>query len=113
MATGSEVALALAAGERLVALGVECRVVSIPSWELFEEQSRQYRDSVLPPSIRARLSIEAGVTFGWSRYLGEGGAAIGLDHFGASAPAPELFEQFGFTVKNVVDRAMQLLGREA
>jgi transketolase len=113
MATGSEVALALAAGERLVALGVECRVVSMPSWELFEEQSRKYRDSVLPPSIRARLSIEAGVTFGWSRYLGEGGAAIGLDRFGASAPAPVLFEQLGFTVKNVVDQAMQLLGREA
>ncbi|MGE5617798.1 MAG: transketolase [Sphingomonadaceae bacterium] len=112
IATGSEVPLALAARERLLALGVQARVVSMPSWELFEQQPRQYRDTVLPPSVRARASIEAGITLGWCRYVGEDGAAIGLDRFGASAPAPVLFEQFGFTPRNVVATALRLLGKE-
>ncbi|MHB0869134.1 MAG: transketolase [Chloroflexota bacterium] len=113
IATGSELPLALVSQERLVALGVQARVVSMPSWELFDQQPRQYRDTVLPPSVRARLSIEAGITLGWCRYVGDEGAAIGLDRFGASAPAPVLFEQFGFTPKNVVATALRLLEKEA
>ncbi len=113
IATGSEVALAMAAQERLVALGVQARVVSMPSWELFDRQPKQYRDTVLPPAVRARIAIEAGVTLGWCRYVGEDGTVLGLDRFGASAPASVLFEQFGFTPRNVVAAALQLLGREA
>ncbi len=111
IATGSEVAVALSAQERLIALGIQTRVVSMPSWKLFDRQPKQYRDTILPPSVRARIAIEAGVSLGWDRYVGEGGLVIGLDHFGASAPAPVLFEQFGFTPKNVVASALELLGK--
>ena len=107
--TGSEVHLAVEARTALEAEGIPTRVVSMPSWELFKAQSPAYRDAVLPPQIKARVSIEAGVTFGWERWIGDGGAAIGLDHFGASAPAEILFEQFGFTVANVVKTAKGLL----
>jgi transketolase len=109
IASGSEVALALAVQERLAAEGIRARVVSMPSWRLFEEQPQSYRDAVLPPEVAARLAIEAGATFGWERWVGDAGAAIGLDRFGASAPAETLFEKFGFTVEAIVARARKLL----
>ena len=108
--TGSEVQLALEAQKQLAARDIFVRVVSMPSWELFEQQSRDYRDSVLPPQLKARVSIEAGVTLGWQKYIGEHGIAIGLDRYGASAPAKVIFEKLGFTVDNVVSKIMQLLG---
>jgi len=107
--TGSEVALALAARERLQGEGVPTRVVSMPSWELFEAQPAEYRAEVLPASVKARISIEAGVTLGWSKYVGDAGASIGLDRYGASAPGEILLERFGFTVDEVVRRAKDIL----
>ncbi len=101
MATGSEVAPCLAAHELLLADGVRSRVVSMPSWELFAKQSQSYRDSVLPSSVRARVSVEAGATLGWERYVGLDGTALGMTEFGQSAPAGQLFEHFGFTAENI------------
>jgi len=111
--TGSEVALVLEAHERLVAEGVRSRVVNMASWRLFERQDAAYHESVLPPACRRRLAVEAGVTFGWERWVGDGGAVIGLDHYGASAPAGILFEEFGLTTDNVYQRAKALLDRAA
>jgi transketolase len=108
--TGSEVSLALNAGRELAAEGIEAQVVSMPSWELFEAQPDSYRQAVLPPDV-PRLAIEAGATLSWSHYIGEHGAVIGLDHFGASAPYEEIFEAFGFTVENVVKKAKEVLSR--
>ncbi|MGE0439523.1 MAG: transketolase [Gemmatimonadales bacterium] len=102
LATGSEVGLALAAARRLTAEGLPTRVVSLPSWELFRAESAAYRDHVLPPSLRARVSVEAGITMGWLAWTTERGEAIGIDHFGASAPGERLFAEFGFTVEHVV-----------
>jgi transketolase len=99
------VSLALRAQEKLNAQNVKTRVVSMPSWEIFEQQSEEYRNSVLPPDVKARISIEAGSTFGWRRYVGESGDAIGIDHFGASAPGDVLLEKYGFTVDSIVQRA--------
>ncbi len=110
IATGSEVGLAMDAADALAQEGIGARVVSMPSWELFAAQPRAYRDTVLPPEISARVAVEAGVTFGWERWVGERGRIIGLDRFGASAPASVLFEQFGFTVDNVVAQAKAVLG---
>jgi len=110
MATGSEVHLALKARTALEAEGIPTRVVSMPSWELFAAQDAAYREQVLPAAITARVSVEAGLTFGWQRFVGLQGASVGLDHFGASAPAEVLFEQFGFTVENVVNVAKGVLG---
>ena len=110
IATGSEVSLALEAGELLKEKGIKVRVVSMPSWELFDEQDEAYRDEVLPPSVDARLAIEAGSTQGWHRYVGLAGDVIGLDRFGASAPGPVVFEKLGFTVERVVERALELIG---
>jgi len=107
--TGSEVHLALAARAVLEGEGIPTRVVSMPCWEIFQAQPAGYREAVLPAAVTARVSIEAGVTFGWERWVGAAGASIGLDHFGASAPAEILFEQFGFTVANVVATAKGLL----
>jgi transketolase len=107
--TGSEVHLALAARAALEAEGIPTRVVSMPCWEVFKAQPAEYREEVLPAAVKARVSIEAGVTFGWERWVGDGGASVGLDHFGASAPAETLFEQFGFTVANVVATAKGIL----
>jgi transketolase len=112
IATGAEVHLALAAADRLTGEGRRVRVVSLPSWELFDAQSQSYRDEVLPPAVRARVSIEAAATMGWHRYVGDAGATIGIDRFGASAPAERLFEEFGFSVEHVVDVSRQVLGRE-
>ena len=111
IATGSEVSLAVAAHDMLVAGGIRSRVVSMPSWDIFELQSREYRESVLPPSITARVAIEQASTFGWSRYVGDRGRVIGMETFGASAPLKELMKQFGFEPDNVVRVAKEVLGR--
>ncbi|MBI4765303.1 MAG: transketolase [Deltaproteobacteria bacterium] len=112
MASGSEVSIALKAQEQLKARGFQARVVSMPSWELFEQQPQEYRDRVLPPEIKARLAVEAGSPLGWHRYAGDQGLVIGLDHFGASAPDKVLFEKFGITADRVVEKALQLLNRQ-
>ena len=105
IATGSEVHVAVDAAAELAADGCRARVVSMPSWEIFERQDASYRDTVLPPAVTARVSIEAGTTFGWSRFVGQDGARIGIDRFGASAPGGENLQQFGFNVANVVATA--------
>ncbi len=107
LGTGSEVQLCVDAYERLSADGVRARVVSMPSWELFDRQSAEYRDSVLPPSIKARVSVEQASTFGWERWVGDGGVSIGMRTFGASAPLAELQEKFGFTPDRVVAAALE------
>ena len=109
--TGSEVSLCLDAYQRLVASGVRARVVSMPSWELFERQTQRYRDTVLPPEVTARVSVEQASTFGWERWVGSTGAAIGMRTFGASAPIKDLVRKFGFTVDAVVAAALKQLGR--
>jgi transketolase len=111
IATGSEVALALEAHWKLAGAGVRCRVVSMPSWELFEAQTSEYRQAVLPPAVSARVSVEAGSPFGWERYVGPAGAIIGIDRFGASAPGPEVMAHYGFTVEHVVAAAKSVLAR--
>jgi transketolase len=111
VATGSEVQLAVAAAELLEADDVAVRVVSMPSWELFDAQDQTYRDEVLPPAVRARVAVEAGVTHGWHRYVGDIGEVVGLDRFGASAPAERLFEEFGFTADEVAAAARRSLAR--
>jgi len=102
--TGSELNLALDTAEELRKMGKKVRVVSMPSWELFLQQDKAYRDSVLPPDCGKRVSIEAGTTFGWEKFIGDNGLAIGLDHFGASAPYKVLAEKFGFTVPGVIEK---------
>ncbi len=109
MASGSEVSLIVAAGEELVAEGVAVRLVSFPSWELFNDQTEDYRREVMPPQIKARVAIEAGSTQGWHRWVGEGGAVIGIDRFGASAPYKVLYDHLGLTVEHVVKKAQQML----
>jgi len=106
MASGSEVSLIYAAAEKLFVDGIATRVVSFPSWEIFEKQDQAYKESVLPKSITARLSVEAGATLGWERYAK---SIIGLDHYGASAPYKVIFEKFGFTVENVIAKAKELI----
>lgn len=107
--TGSELQLAFAAAEALEAEGTPARVVSLPCWELFEAQDQAYRDSVLPPAVRKRVSVEIGVPLGWERWVGDEGAIVGLDRFGASAPAGTIFEQFGFTAERVTDVARRVV----
>jgi transketolase len=109
IATGSEVSLVLAAHQQLIGDGVRCRVVSMPSWELFEAQPKAYRNSVLPAAVTARVSVEAASPFGWERYVGPTGAMIGVDKFGASAPGPEVMKRYGFTVEHVVATARSVL----
>ncbi|MEZ4519696.1 MAG: transketolase C-terminal domain-containing protein [Chloroflexota bacterium] len=109
--TGTEVSLAIEAMKLLEADGIAVRVVSMPSWELFDQQPQSYRDSVLPPEITARVSIEAGRTIGWEHYVGLRGKSIGLDHFGASAPYKELYTEFGITAEAMAAAARQVLGR--
>jgi transketolase len=109
LATGSEVGLIVAAGERLAQQGARVRLVSMPCWELFEEQSADYRESVLPSSVRARLAVESGVTLGWHRWVGLDGDTLTLDRFGASAPGPRVQSELGFTADHVVERAQRLL----
>src|SRR6266550_3395581 len=112
LGTGSEVALCVQAHERLSASGVRSRVVSMPSWELFEQQPRSYRDGVIPPDVTARVSVEQASGFGWDRYVGPEGARIGMETFGASAPLQELQKKFGFTVEHVVAAARAQLERK-
>lgn len=109
MASGSEVSLIAEAGKRLAEQGVKVRLVSFPSWELFGDQDSAYRASVLPSDIQHRLAVEAGISQGWHRWVGSEGAVLGLDHYGASAPANQVFENFGFTVENIVTSARNLL----
>ena len=109
IASGSEICLALDARDALAEEGIAARVVSMPSWELFEAQSDEYRDSVLPSSVPARLAIEPGVKLGWERYVGPRGDVIGLERFGASAPYEVVFENLGFTAGHVVEKAKTLL----
>ncbi len=109
--TGSEVQIALEASERLEAKGIKTRVVSMPSWELFESQPEEYRSKILPPEVKTRIAIEAGSPQGWARYVGSGGEVIGINRFGASAPSKTLFEKFGLTPDRVVEKALALLGR--
>jgi transketolase len=113
LATGAEVHVAMAAQQVLAAGNIAVRVVSMPCWELFMEQDEAYRASVLPPAIRARVSIEAGVTLGWERWIGDAGAAIGLDRYGASAPGEVALEKLGFTAANVAEHVRRLLARKA
>jgi transketolase len=107
--TGSELQLAFRAAEQLESEGVAARVVSLPCWERFELQDDAYRDSVLPPSVRARVAVEAGVSLGWDRWVGDEGAIVALDHFGASAPAGTIFEKFGFTPDRVASVARDVI----
>jgi transketolase len=109
IASGSEVHLVLGARQKLQGQGTDARVVSMPSWELFNAQSKKYRDSVLPPSVQVRLAVEAGVTQGWHQYVGDLGDVIGIDRFGASAPGPVVMREYGFTVENVCERILALL----
>jgi transketolase len=111
--TGSEVHLALAAAETLNKEGIRTRVVSMPSWELFAQQEQGYRDTVLPPDVRKRVSIEAAATQGWGRWITDDGIAIGIDHFGASAPGEKVMQEFGFTAQHVVDAVHRLAGRSS
>jgi transketolase len=111
IASGSEVSLAIAAHEELVTQGIRCRVVSMPSWEIFEHQSEQYRNHVLPLNITARVAIEQASTFGWERYVGTRGRVVGMKTFGASAPLKELQKKFGFEPSNIVAAAKEVLGK--
>jgi transketolase len=112
IASGSEVSLAVQAHEKLVAEGIRSRVVSMPSWEIFDHQPKEYRDSVLPPTVKARIAIEQASTFGWERYVGDAGRIIGMKTFGASAPLKELQKKFGFEPDRVVATAKEVLGRK-
>jgi transketolase len=109
IATGSEVGLAIDARARLNRAGIPTRVVSMPCWEFFDAQSAAYRESVLPARVKARLAVEAGVSLGWAKYVGDAGDTLGVDRFGASAPAEDVFRDYGFTVENVVRKAKKLL----
>jgi transketolase len=112
IATGSEVSLIIEAGKKLTKNKINVRIVSMPSWELFDAQPRSYRDSVFPPSVRARLAVEAGATQGWCKYIGDGGDVIGVDRFGASAPGKMMMRKYGFTVENVYKHATNLMDRK-
>ena len=112
IATGSEVSLVAQAHEMLVAQGIRSRAVSMPSWDIFEHQTQEYRDSVLPPGVKARVAVEQASTFGWERYVGDTGQVIGMKTFGASAPLKELQKKFGFEPENVVAVAKELLGKK-
>ena len=109
--TGSELQYAVKAADKLSQAGHCVRVVSMPSWELFDAQSAAYKESVLPSKVQARVVIEAGVTHGWERYVGRQGAIIGIDRFGASAPGNVLFEKFGFSADRVVQAAEEVASR--
>ncbi|MXV51105.1 transketolase [Pedobacter sp. HMF7647] len=111
VATGSEVQLVLGAQEKLKQDGIKARVVSMPTWELFDKQDQNYKDSVFPPQIRKRVAVEAGVTIGWYKYVTSDGVVIGLDRFGDSGPGEEVFKHFGFTIDNVYEKAKALVNK--
>jgi transketolase len=110
MATGSEIYLALSAHEKLAEEGIAARVVSMPSWEVFEDQEETYREEVLPNNVKARVGIEAGISMGWYRYVGPAGKVLSIQRFGASAPGSVIFEKLGFTPETVVDAVKEVLG---
>jgi transketolase len=112
IASGSEVSLAVEAHEQLLAEGIRSRVVSMPSWDIFDHQTQEYRDSVLPPKVTARVAVEQASTFGWERYVGTSGRIIGMNTFGASAPLKELQRKFGFEPDHVAAAAKELLGKK-
>jgi len=112
IASGSELSLAIAAHETLLAQGIRSRVVSMPSWEVFEHQPKAYRDNVLPPKVTARVAMEQGSTLGWERYVGNSGRVIGMNTFGASAPLKELQKKFGFEPNQVVNAAKEQLKKQ-
>lgn len=109
MATGSEVGLIVEAGLKLTEDGISVRIVSFPSWEMFASQEKEYRDSVLLPEVGARLSVEAGVSQGWERWVGDKGATISIDRFGSSAPYLEIYANYGLSVDNIVAKAKELI----
>jgi len=109
IATGSEVFLTLNAARKLSEQGTKVRVVSLPSWEIFDKQPQEYRDNVLPPTITDRIAVEAGIKLGWEHYTGLKGKIIGMNSFGASAPGPVLYERYGFTVEKIMAAAEELL----
>jgi len=109
IATGSEISVALEAWKRLSDQGLGARLVNMPSWELFEIQDQAYKDAVLPPSVMARLAVEAGSPMGWERYVGTGGDVIGINRFGASAPGKVTMEEYGFTPDNIMARVTALI----
>jgi transketolase len=109
--TGSEVSLCMKAQEKLQGYGIKARVVSMPSWYLFERQEESYRESILPKAIKRRVTVEAGATYGWERWAGCEGTMIGIDHYGASAPGAEIMKNFGFTAEHVTSAALRLMGR--
>ena len=109
--TGSEVSLCVAAYEQLKSEGMKARIVSMPSWELFEQQEQAYRDQVLPPTVTARVAVEQASTFGWAHYVGPTGAIVGMTTFGASAPLKVLQKEFGFTKERVIEAARQQLSQ--
>jgi transketolase len=111
LASGSEVGLCAAAYEKLTTDGIKARVVSMPSWELFEKQDAAYKESVLPSNVTARVAVEMESVFGWDRYAGPKGKIIGMRSFGASAPIKDLLKKFGFEVENVLSAAKEVLGR--
>ena len=112
IASGSELCLAVEAHEKLLADGIRSRVVSMPSWDIFESQSREYRESVLPSGVKARVAIEQASTFGWERYVGLDGHVIGMNTFGASAPLHELQKKFGFEPDKIVATAKGMLKKK-
>jgi transketolase len=112
IATGSEVSLCIAAYEKLTAEGVKTRVVSLPCWELFDEQPADYRDAVLPPNVTCRVAVELGIKQGWEKYIGLSGKFIGMNHFGASAPYEVILKHFGITLDNIVAAAKELCIRK-
>ncbi len=111
--TGSEVSLCAKAQEKLAGYGVKARVVSLPSWNLFDAQDESYRESVLPKAVRKRVTVEAAASLGWQKYATDEGTVIAIDHYGASAPGGELMKHFGFTAEHVTAAALRLLGRAA
>jgi transketolase len=112
ISTGSEVHLTLEAQEKLKEKNIDARVVSMPSWELFKEQSEEYKEEVLPSQLKARLAVEAASPFGWSEWVGDSGDVIGIDKFGASAPYKEIYKHYGFTVENIVNKSEKLLSKD-
>jgi transketolase len=111
MASGSEVGITLKAAEKLETEGIKVRVVSLPSWEIFEQQSPGYKESVLPSNIKARVSVEAAVKFGWERYIGDYGEAVSIEKFGASAPGGIAMDKYGFNHENISETAKRVLNK--
>jgi transketolase len=111
LATGSEVSLALESAKKLAGEGIRARVVSMPSWELFDAQTQEYKESVLPPAVRKRLGIEAAIPFGWHKWVGTDGEVHAIERFGASGPMKDLAREFGFTPEKVIERVKKMLGR--